>query len=115
MTEVTKMKQKDIKPYREERLKEVTHCSLCNRPYSEKKAVLDHCHTTGLVRDVLCSNCNAMLGKRENAAIRCTGKANILQWLSNAVKYIQFHSDNPSSLEHPTHNKPKKRKSKSSS
>ena len=43
-------------------------CALCKR----KPAVpcLDHCHSTGVNRGVLCRGCNALLGKIENDAAR---------------------------------------------
>lgn len=106
------LKQKDIKPWREERIKTITHCCLCGRSFEEKEPVADHCHITGLIRDVLCRNCNSMLGKIENAAIRAVGKERMLEFLLNSVNYVQHHRDNPSDLIHPTHNKPKKRKKK---
>ena len=34
-------------------------CALCEKP---KKLVVDHCHTTGIVRGLLCRTCNTGLG-----------------------------------------------------
>ena len=87
-------------------------CPLCDRSYEGLVPCLDHCHVTGLIRAPLCRNCNSQLGKIENAAIRCKGKNGILQFLEAAVAYVKYHQENPSLLEHPTHNKPKKRKPK---
>jgi len=34
-------------------------CAIC---YTESKLVVDHCHSNGHVRGLLCSNCNTALG-----------------------------------------------------
>lgn len=51
-------------------------CVVCK---SEKKLVLDHCHETGQIRNVLCHNCNTALGHVKDNII-------ILQGL---VKYLE--------------------------
>lgn len=113
MDSVIKLKHAEIKPYRDKLVKSNPVCCLCCKPYEgAKKPVLDHSHVTGLVRDAICSNCNSMLGKCENAAIRAAGKVNLLQWLNNMISYVTYHSENPSSYMHPTHGKIKKRKKK---
>ncbi|HDI3264210.1 TPA: hypothetical protein PMC50_002834 [Vibrio cholerae] len=106
-----KLKTKDLKSLREEMVLANPLCSLCGKDMTEKQRIaLDHCHVSGRIREPLCSWCNVNLGKIENAAIRTVGKDSLLTFLINAVQYIQFHQQNPSDLEHPTHNKPKKRK-----
>jgi hypothetical protein len=47
-------------------------CGLCPKEPLLTEAVLDHCHLTGQVRGVLCTNCNGMEGKIANAARRST-------------------------------------------
>lgn len=37
------------------------HCVLCHEDIGPK-SVVDHCHDTGVVRGVLCNNCNAVIG-----------------------------------------------------
>ena len=43
-------------------------CAICNDVFgNEYKTQIDHCHTTGKVRGLLCINCNWLLGKsRDN-------------------------------------------------
>jgi hypothetical protein len=55
-------------------------CAICN-----KKIVgqinIDHCHTTGKVREILCNSCNFLLGN-------CKDKIDILE---NAIQYLGKH------------------------
>lgn len=39
-------------------------CMICGR--NAKRYAVDHCHTTGQVRGVICLNCNTVLGHIEN-------------------------------------------------
>jgi hypothetical protein len=38
-------------------------CAICKRPPSARRLAVDHCHTTGKVRGLLCSPCNVSLGQ----------------------------------------------------
>ncbi len=43
--------------------RQLNKCAICPTEYSEnKKLHVDHCHTTGKVRGLLCSNCNIGIG-----------------------------------------------------
>jgi hypothetical protein len=60
-------------------------CYICKKPqthYQNKRPVrlyVDHCHSSGIVRRLLCNNCNAMLGyAQDSPAI-----------LRQAAKYIE--------------------------
>jgi hypothetical protein len=39
-------------------------CGICNKliSFRDSTAQVDHCHTTGAVRGVLCFNCNTAIG-----------------------------------------------------
>jgi hypothetical protein len=53
-------------------------CCVCRQPEPTKgrRLSVDHNHTTGLIRGLLCSRCNPILGKIENAFKRyALGKA----------------------------------------
>ena len=42
-------------------------CYICERPIvPPRKPHTDHCHKTGLIRGILCSQCNRALGKVED-------------------------------------------------
>jgi hypothetical protein len=37
-------------------------CAICKQPPTRRPLFVDHCHTTGKVRGLLCHGCNAALG-----------------------------------------------------
>lgn len=55
-------------------------CPICNSPVGVYNSCVDHCHTTGRVRGVLCRRCNTGLGligdtlERAEAAVRYLAK-----------------------------------------
>ena len=58
---------REIPEYREKLYEEQGRkCVLCNRTIEQGKAVLDHCHSSGLVRGTLHRGCNVLLAKLEN-------------------------------------------------
>lgn len=63
-------------------------CALCSVELSfdkiqDNKAVMDHCHTTGNKRGVLCYSCNLGLGKFKDN----------IQALQNAVDYLKEYQN----------------------
>jgi len=53
-------------------------CKICNNS-SETKLHVDHCHTTNIVRGLLCNKCNQGLGSFKDNS----------QYLLQAIKYLQ--------------------------
>lgn len=78
-------------------------CPLCLRSLKQKDPVLDHCHTTGTVRAVLCRNCNGMEGKVKTAATRANTGAGMIEWLENLAAYWRYYHENPRPFLYPSH------------
>jgi hypothetical protein len=61
-------------------------CKICNKKYSTFSKhgglYIDHCHTTGKVRGLLCAKCNGLLGS-------CNDNISVLQ---NAIEYLKLNS-----------------------
>ena len=60
-------------------LNQQNHCAICKQ---EKKLVIDHCHTNGNVRGLLCSKCNLGLGHFKDNT----------EYLEAAIKYLNENS-----------------------
>lgn len=60
-------------------------CAICKEDLSQrnpKNVHIDHCHDTGVVRGVLCSNCNMALGLlKDNTEV-----------LEAAIRYLKHHA-----------------------
>lgn len=61
-------------------------CEICGQPVSFdtqtdglKKACVDHCHKSGHIRGVLCSNCNAGIGYADDN----------IRILENMIRYLK--------------------------
>ena len=52
-------------------------CAICNQS-SEKTLHVDHCHTTGEIRGLLCTNCNNGIGRFQDN----------IEFLTNAINYL---------------------------
>lgn len=77
-------------------------CAVCKLLVKDKDAVLDHDHSTGVVRAVLHRGCNAVLGKIENN-YRRYGVPNLAAFLNGVAGYLQRHATPQTSYLHPTH------------
>lgn len=78
-------------------------CALCGESLHGKKACLDHNHSTGAIRSVLCVNCNGIEGKVFNLARRAKQKKTPVEWVKGLIEYWEFHAECPRSEIHPTH------------
>jgi hypothetical protein len=70
-----------LQEYESMMLSQMNRCKICND--DSKKLYVDHCHSSGRVRALLCHNCNAGIGHfRERKDI-----------FENAIKYIEEYSN----------------------
>lgn len=58
-------------------------CAICgiHREDLNKDLAVDHCHSTGKIRDLLCANCNSGIGFFKESLFK----------LKSAIKYIKHH------------------------
>src|SRR5258707_532711 len=62
-------------------------CFVCHRPQkSGKRLATDHSHKTGLIRGLLCSTCNRVLGKIERTWDKNTDVVLMLERLLDFLK-----------------------------
>ena len=94
ISELTILKTTQLKEFKESLLP--CNCQICGKPLTSSD-VLDHQHMTskeiigengaGLIRGLLCSNCNVFLGKIENASKRF-GIKDLPSALQNIIIYL---------------------------
>lgn len=54
-------------------------CAICFQPPGKRRLAIDHCHTTGTVRGLLCARCNQGIGHfRDN-----------VKYLTAAITYLE--------------------------
>lgn len=65
-------------------------CAICNRPETKldkggniRPLCVDHCHTSGKVRGLLCASCNLALGNLEDN----------VDYFLNAISYLKEHNE----------------------
>ena len=96
LSEISKLTANSAKLLKQQLLESNSKCPLCGNEI--KKPVLDHQHMinsetigengAGLVRGVICDQCNAFLGKIENNSKRF-GIQNLPEFLISAAKYLE--------------------------
>lgn len=80
-------------------------CAICeaNLDHVGGRPCLDHDHETGLIRGVLCSNCNGIEGQIRNLANRAKRFNSIPEWVKSLMDYWEWHKNNPSKFIYPLH------------
>lgn len=79
-------------------------CKLCGVALSgTAKPCLDHDHTTGRIRGVLCLNCNGIEGKIHNLARRAKRENSIYDFVKSILDYWDYFKIAPRPEIHPTH------------
>jgi len=58
-------------------------CKICKREAGKRRLHIDHCHTTGKIRGLLCSPCNTSLG----------GFRDDPELLRAAIQYLEENRD----------------------
>lgn len=56
-------------------------CAICHGTETVGRLAVDHCHSTGRVRGLLCTNCNQAIGKLKDDS----------QLLRNAINYLEVN------------------------
>ena len=95
-----------VAPYRAQLLmKQAGKCALCRRACATRTPCLDHCHSSGVVRGVLCRGCNAQLGKIENNLARngLTDIVALAHYFQNLIPYLESGKRGGTGVLHPTH------------
>lgn len=79
-------------------------CPLCETKIPALvNACLDHDHDTGLIRAVLCRNCNGIEGKIKNLVRRARRGMEPKNYLGKVIMYWMHHETDRTGLYHPTH------------
>lgn len=70
-----------ITEYNDMFIEQAGRCAICGTHQSSltRRLLVDHCHETGMVRGLLCYNCNTGLGQFGDS----------LQLIKNTVKYLE--------------------------
>jgi hypothetical protein len=76
-------------------------CAICGCKCSTySRLSVDHCHTTGKVRGLLCQKCNSAIGYMEDNTDRLLSAVNYLRKAEGWEPLTPKKSDTPISLSH---------------
>ena len=79
-----------LEEYEDKANKQNNVCAICQLPCkSGKRLAVDHNHTTGKIRDLLCGNCNGGLGKFQDDPELLKKAAEYLEKKGNYSKWQQ--------------------------
>jgi hypothetical protein len=99
-----KLKVKDIPALRDKiAVSQNGNCWLCKIDLRCVTACLDHDHETGLIRGVLCQNCNGIEGKISNLARRAKRNGTRYDFIVSILGYWNMNSAHQRPEIHPTH------------
>ena len=99
-----KLKVKDIPALRDKiAVSQNGNCWLCKIDLRCVTACLDHDHETGLIRGVLCQNCNGIEGKISNLARRAKRQRTKAEFVASVLAYWDCFAEAPRVEIHPTH------------
>ncbi len=68
-----------LEEYNKMKEKQNNICAICFKAQTNKRLAIDHCHSTGKVRGLLCSSCNTALGLLKDN----------IDSMNNAIIYLQ--------------------------
>lgn len=78
-------------------------CPLCDTGLKYEDACQDHSHKSGLLRGVLCRNCNGIEGKIFNLANRAKRGKSVKDWIGALILYWIKYETDQTGLYHPLH------------
>ena len=78
-------------------------CAICKRQFKGKVVgCVDHDHTSGHIRGVLCRACNRLEGQVKNRILMAGGKDNPVELLRGLVEYWEHYKTPRTKYLHPT-------------
>ena len=78
-------------------------CAICGIGLTVSTGCLDHDHSTGIIRGVLCRNCNGIEGKIKNLVTRGRRGMPHKDYLGKMILYWINHETDKTGLLHPVH------------